>query len=88
MDKAKTLVVIFDSCFFNDNLSLLENKKVVSCFSHNCMTIKKSNVAIAISSFYEKSGTYINCDGVKQKVISKMNKENPMESVSLQLLKR
>lgn len=81
LDKS-SLVVIFDSSFFNDNLALLENKKVVSCFSHNCMTIKKSNVAIAISSFYEKSGTYINCDGVKQKVISKMNKENPALSIT------
>ncbi|AXX93298.1 NADH-quinone oxidoreductase subunit G [Malaciobacter molluscorum LMG 25693] len=77
-----TLVVIFDNNYFDENLTLLDNKKVVTCFSHNCLTIRKSNVAIPVSSFYEKSGTYINCDGIKQKVVSKMNKENPALSVT------
>lgn len=76
------LVLIFDNNYFDDNLSLLENKKVISCFSHNCLTIGKSDVAIPVSSFYEKSGTYINCDGIKQKVVSKMNKENPALSIT------
>jgi NADH-quinone oxidoreductase subunit G len=51
-------------------------------FSHNCLTISYSNIAIPIASFYEKSGTYINCDGIKQKVISGMNKDEPMETVT------
>ena len=51
-------------------------------FAHNCMTISYSNIAIPVASFYEKSGTYINGDGIKQKMISGMNKNNPMETVT------
>ena len=32
---------------------------------------------IPLASFYEKCGTYINKDGIKQKVISGMNKNFP-----------
>ena len=46
------------------------------------MTISYSNIAIPVSSFYEKSGTYINVNGIKQKVISKMNKDNKMETIT------
>ena len=60
----------------------MENKKVISLFSHQCISIIHSNIAIPVASFYEKSGTYINCDGIKQKVISKMNKNNPMNTVT------
>ena len=42
------------------------------------------NVAIPVASFYEKSGTYINSDGIKQKVISKMNKnKNPHQRLHI-----
>jgi NADH-quinone oxidoreductase subunit G len=51
-------------------------------FSHNCSTIENSNIAIPVASFYEKSGTYINKDNVKQKVISKINKNNPNETIT------
>ncbi len=81
LEKA-SLVVILDTNYFDENINLLDNKKVVSCFSHNCLTIGKSNVAIPISSFYEKSGTYINCDNIKQKVISKMQKDKPAASIT------
>ncbi|AXH15874.1 2Fe-2S iron-sulfur cluster-binding protein [Malaciobacter mytili] len=81
LEKA-SLVVILDTNYFDENINLLDNKKVVSCFSHNCLTIGKSNVAIPISSFYEKSGTYINCDNIKQKVISKMQKDKPTASIT------
>ena len=77
-----SLVVIIDNCYFENHAEFLENKKVISMFSHNCMTIGYSNIAIPVSSFYEKSGTYINKDGIKQKVISKMNKNNPMETIT------
>jgi NADH-quinone oxidoreductase subunit G len=76
------LVVIIDNSIFENQKELLENKKVISMFSHNCLTISYSNIAIPIASFYEKSGTYINCDGIKQKVISGMNKDEPMETVT------
>ena len=49
----------------------LKIKKLISLFSHKNSTIEYSNIAIPIASFYEKSGTYINKDGIKQKVISK-----------------
>ena len=48
----------------------------------NPRTFADSNIAIPVASFYEKSGTYINNDGFKQKVISKMNKNNPMKTIT------
>jgi|GEM_PF-2200311 len=77
-----TLVIIVDNKYFDDNLDLLKSKKIISLFSHHCMTIGNSNIAIPISSFYEKSGTYINTNGTKQKVISKINKNDPRESIT------
>jgi NADH-quinone oxidoreductase subunit G len=77
-----SLVIIVENSYFENNSKLLENKKVISLFSHFCMTISYSNIAIPVSSFYEKSGTYINANGIKQKVISKMNKDNKMETIT------
>ncbi len=79
---SSSLIIIVENSYFNDNLNLLENKKVISLFSHNCSTINHSNIAIPLASFYEKSGTYINKDGIKQKVISKMAKNNPQETIT------
>ena len=76
------LVIIVENNYFDTNYKLLENKKVISLFSHNCETINHSDIAIPVSSFYEKSGTYINVDGIKQKMISKMNKNNPKETIT------
>lgn len=80
--KESSTVVIVDNNYFENRSELLNGKKVVSLFSHHCLTISYSNIAIPISSFYEKSGTYINCEGVKQKVVSQMNKNEPMETVT------
>ena len=77
-----SLVIIIENNYFDNNTSLLKDKKVISLFSHNCPTIEHSNVAIPVASFYEKSGTYINSDGIKQKVISKMNKNNSMKTIT------
>jgi len=76
------LVIIIDNKYFEEKAELLKDKKVISMFSHNCLTISHSNIAIPIASFYEKSGTYMNISGIKQKVISKMNKNNPMETIT------
>ena len=57
---AASLVIIVENNFFDNNEKLLENKKVISLFSHLNETIKYSNIAIPVASFYEKSGTYIN----------------------------
>ena len=76
------LIVIVENSYFNTNEKLLENKKVISLFSHNCSTINHSNIAIPVASFYEKSGTYVNKDGIKQKVISKIDKNNPKETIT------
>lgn len=81
LDKA-SLVIIVENNYFENNSKLLENKKVISLFSHHCMTISYSNIAIPVSSFYEKSGTYINSNGIKQKMISKMNKNNPAQTIT------
>ncbi|MCP4970171.1 MAG: 2Fe-2S iron-sulfur cluster binding domain-containing protein [Arcobacter sp.] len=77
-----SLVVILGNNYFDNNIDLLKDKKVISCFSHKCETISKSDVAIPMSSFYEKSGTYMNFSGIQQKVISKMKKNRPMESIT------
>ena len=73
---------LYFSKYFDKNEKLLENKKVISLFSHQNKTINYSKVAIPVASFYEKSGTYINSDGIKQKVISKMNKNNSMKTIT------
>ncbi len=77
-----SLVVIIENSYFENNLKLLENKKVISFFSHHCLTIGYSNIAVPVASFYEKTGTYINCDGIKQKVVSKMNKNEPIKTIT------
>ena len=77
-----SLIVIVENSYFNTNEKLLENKKVISLFSHNCSTINHSNIAIPVASFYEKSGTYTNKEGIKQKVISKIAKNNPQETIT------
>lgn len=79
---AASLVVVFDNNYFDKNLALLENKKVISCFSNNALTIGSSSVAIPIASFYEKFGTYINEDGIQQKVISAMKRDTQALNVS------
>lgn len=81
LEEAKTVIVV-ENNYFEDNLNLLENKKVISLFSHHCLTIGASNIALGVASFLEKSGTYINCDGIKQKVISGMNKNKPMKTIT------
>ncbi len=80
--KDASVIAILGNTYFENHLDLLENKKVVSFFSHKNKTISKSDVSIPIASFYEKSGTYINFEGIKQRVISKMKKNSPMESVT------
>ncbi|MDB4257425.1 molybdopterin-dependent oxidoreductase, partial [Arcobacteraceae bacterium] len=55
---------------------------VISMFTHFCLTIEKSDIAIPIASFYEKSGTYINTDGIKQKVVTKMKKDNTAQTIT------
>ncbi len=79
---SSTLVIIIENSYFENNLKLLENKKVISFFSHHCLTIGSSNIAVPVASFYEKTGTYINCDGIKQKVVSQMNKNNPINTIT------
>ena len=46
------------------------------------MLVASSNIVVPLASFYEKSGTYINCDGIRQKLVSKMNKDNPAHTVT------
>ena len=81
LNESKTILIVENS-YFENNLNLLENKKVISMFSHHCLTIGSSDISIPVASFYEKSGTYTNCDGIKQKVVSKMNKNNPMKTIT------
>ncbi len=80
--EAASLVVVFDNNYFDENLKLLDKKKVISCFSNKSNTADNSAIAIPLASFYEKCGTYINCDGIKQKVVSGINRDNPSENVT------
>ena len=72
-----SLVVIFENNYFDNQLELLDNKKIVSLFSANSTVCEKSEIAIPVASFLEKSGSYVNCTGVTQEVTSKMKKNNP-----------
>ena len=81
LNQAETVIIVENS-YFETNLNLLENKKVISLFSHHCLTIGASNIALGVASFYEKSGTYINCDGIRQKVVSQINRNNPMKTIT------
>ena len=76
------VVIIVDNSYFEENLELLKDKKVISLFSHLCKTIENSDVSLPIASFYEKSGTYTNCDGIEQKVVSKIKKDNQSLTVT------
>lgn len=77
-----SLVVVIENNYFENNISLLKDKKLISLFSSYNESIKYSNIAIPLASFYEKSGTYINKDGIKQKVVSKMSKNSPKETIT------
>jgi len=81
LEKA-SLVIVVDNNYFDRKLVLLEGKKIISFFTHLCPTQEKSDVALPIASFYEKSGTYINSDDIKQKVITKMKKDNAHETIT------
>ncbi len=70
-----SLVIILENSYFDNNLALLNGKKVIHFTSHHSEINTLANIAIGISSFLEKNGTYINCDGIQQEVISKINKE-------------
>ena len=73
--KEAALVIVIENNYFDNNLKQLDRKKLISCFSNTCTTLEHSSVVIPFASFYEKSGTYINEDGIKQKVITSMNKD-------------
>ncbi|MFA7083591.1 MAG: 2Fe-2S iron-sulfur cluster-binding protein [Arcobacteraceae bacterium] len=74
--RQSSLVVIVQNSYFDDNHALLSGKKVIHFTPHNSSINTFANIIIGTSSFLEKSGTYINCDGIKQEVISKINKDN------------
>jgi len=77
-----SLVVIFENSYFDNQLDLLNNKKVVSFFSQNSPVCEKSDITIPVASFLEKSGSYINCTGVTQKVESQMKKDKQSEEIT------
>ncbi len=74
--KEASLVVILENNYFDEKHSLLSGKKVINFTSRNSSVNDFANVSVGISSFLEKSGTYINCDGIKQEVVSKIDKDN------------
>jgi NADH-quinone oxidoreductase subunit G len=71
-----SLVLILENSYFDNKHALLSGKKVINFTSHNSSINSFANIAVGITSFLEKSGTYINCDGIEQEIISKINKDN------------
>lgn len=71
-----SLVLILENSYFENKPELLTGKKVIHFTSHNSSINSFANIAVGIASFLEKSGTYVNCNGIKQEVISKINKDN------------
>ena len=51
--KKKTIFVLENS-YFEDKLNLLENKKLISLFSHHCLTVGNSDIAVPVASFMKK----------------------------------
>lgn len=79
--RSATLVIILENSYFEDRAELLNGKTVVNFTSHNSKVNEVANIAVATKSFLEKSGTYINVDGIKQEVISQMKKDTPSVDV-------
>lgn len=74
--RQSNLVIVIENSYFDDKNALLAGKKVIHFTPYNSSINSFANIIIGTSSFLEKSGTYINCDGIKQEVNSQMNKEN------------
>ncbi len=72
-----TLVCVFENNYFEDKMELLKKKEVISGFSHICELSKQASISLALPSFLEKDGTYINCDKKVQSIKTGMNKNNP-----------
>ena len=69
-----SVVMIIENNYFDSCMDMLNDKKVISLLSSQSNLMDASSVFVPIASFMEKSGTYVNCDGIEQKVISKMKK--------------
>jgi len=80
--KEAKLVVTIENNYFDTNLKELDQKKIIACFANECTTVTHASVVIPMASFYEKNGTYINKDGIKQKVVSGMNRDKYLMTAS------
>jgi NADH-quinone oxidoreductase subunit G len=72
-----SLVIVLENNTFENNQTMLSGKKTIVCSAYDSAFLQQADVAIGITSFLEKNGTYLNINGISQTVISKMNKEHP-----------
>lgn len=75
----RKVVIVCENSYFEENQELLENKKTIGLFSS--LQRLKYDILEPIKSFYEKDGTYINCDGIEQSFTSNIDKNNPMQEI-------
>ena len=71
-------VIVFENNYFEKNMKLLKDKKVILFASYkDDYDLKNYDIVVPISSFMQKSGTYVNIDKTEQEVISMMDLNNP-----------
>lgn len=78
------LVIVCENSYFEKNSELLKDKTSIGLFSHK--QEYDYDILEPICSFYEKNGTYINCDGIEQHTQNNINKNKPIQSIQEVLL--
>jgi NADH-quinone oxidoreductase subunit G len=73
------LIIVCENTIFEKSDYSVENKKSIGLFSHLQKT--PYDMLISVKSFYEKDGTYINCDGLKQTVQSMLDKDYSLQTI-------
>jgi NADH-quinone oxidoreductase subunit G len=75
------VILVFQNDFVDTQYGYDKNKKIV-LFTPNKVECGCDVIFYPIASAYEKTGTFINIDGVKQKQVSKMKKDNPIDDIT------
>ncbi len=78
------LIIVCENNYFEKHQDILNDKISIGMFS--TMPQNEYTILEPIQSFYEKGGTYINCDGISQTITSDIEKNNPAKTIQ-ELLK-
>lgn len=79
--ESTSLVLVCDNTIVEQYESLLDDKKVIIFSPHKYSLTLTNHIQYPIASFFEKGGTYINCDGISQKVTSGISKDTPYDDL-------